>query len=58
MKKKYIIPEMCTLRIHTEQLVAESPMAIHKKTIDDENNCGWVKDNHSDYNVWDDDWSN
>ena len=37
MKKTYIIPEMETVKIHAQQLLAGSAMAKETEEIDDEN---------------------
>jgi len=58
MKKIYQAPKMCTIRIATEQLVANS-MKFGKSNIEEETNV-LVKgesSSRSNYNVWDDDWS-
>lgn len=59
MKKTYIIPTTAIQTIMFENMVAASPDGFNntlgKKGV--EGDAALVKENRSDYDVWDDDWS-
>ena len=58
MKKIYSTPQLIVTRLHTERLIAES-LIFRSGTIENESDV-LVKDNQatsSNYNVWNDDWS-
>lgn len=59
MKKTYIIPTTAIQTIMLENMVAGSPDGFNNTlgTKNVEGDAALVKENRSDYNVWDDDWS-
>ncbi len=59
MKKIYIQPNTVTVRVEQQRPVAYSPIVtINKSSVDFTPSEFQVKKNYTDYNVWDDDWSN
>lgn len=57
MKKTYIIPELLIVKVAPMRLISESIMILE----DTVGTAGLVKENNtlnrSNYNVWNDDWS-
>ncbi len=57
MKKAYSIPQLFVTRVTTVHLFSASTTLDFKSgDIESESNV-LVKDNNSNYNVWNDDWS-
>ena len=56
-KKAYIIPVLCVTKLNVENMIALSGPAI-SETAASQSADMQVKEQRSDYNVWDDDWSN
>jgi len=56
MKKTYIIPEVTTVQIATEMLIAES-VERGQNTISNSNDILVKENKTTDYDVWSDDWS-
>lgn len=56
MKKIYQIPETRTVNIKPAQMIAVSTKFDSTRTIED-SDIGVKAERHSDYNVWNDDWS-
>lgn len=60
-KKTYIIPTITTVAVNVKSQILEGSMHMSSSiTVEDEDG-GWVKadrNSRSNYNVWDDDWSN
>ena len=59
MKKRYITPGVMVVMIHTNHMLAESIFGDGSRTITNESNGSWTREENSSYsdnNVWDNEW--
>ena len=62
MKKNYLIPEMCIVKVDGTNMIAKSPMSKVSSNTNlqyggGNNGSARVKDATEVYDVWNDDWS-
>ena len=57
MKKNYIVPTLHCVRVNVTNMLALSQSTTSAVTEDAGAELGVKSNNHPNYNVWDDDWS-
>lgn len=59
MKQTYIQPQLSVIEVAVSLLIADSPLGVDSREVNDSGRIGFVKGESrpSNHSVWDDDWS-